>query len=56
MIHISRFYDDMKKWCTYSEDGWINGIREDAPEEMKRKWEMYQKEKEEARNRNEKWD
>lgn len=56
MIHIPRYYDDMLDWCTHDEDGWINGIREDAPEEMKQKWKRYLENREKARSMNEKWD
>ena len=42
------------KYLTYDEEGFRNGIREDAPEEMKRAYEEFLKMQEAARKRGEK--
>lgn len=38
-------------WATYDDDGFVNGIREDAPEEAKKSYKQYLEEKKELQKR-----
>lgn len=39
-------------WATYDEDGFINGIMDNAPEDARLSYEQYLKEKESQKKRN----
>lgn len=39
------------EWAEYDEEGFLCGIREDAPDEAKKEYEEYRKETEEAKKR-----
>lgn len=45
MIEEKKFF----KYATYDEDGFINGVRDDAPDEIKKEYAEFVKEQEEAR-------
>ena len=44
MITKKRFYE----YATYDDDGFISGVREEAPEEIKKEYENFMKERAEA--------
>ena len=43
------FWDYLEEYGIYDEDGSLTGFRDDAPEEVKKSWEEYQKLKEKWR-------
>lgn len=47
MIEERTFYE----YAVYDEDGFLDGLREDSPEEVKADYEVYLKEQEEAKNK-----
>ena len=51
MVVIMREKQIWDDWATYNEDGYVNGVKDNAPDDVKKAYEQYLHEKEELNKR-----